>query len=276
MKIYTLAFFFLVSLSSCQSFPPEERLYKYFETASKNLDLKADIATARWVANGYLSGAIHTDAENGLRYFSTVPVDKRKAAEIFAVLYENGDAISQVILGILHRKGEGVSKDLVKSAGLLEPLKHRYVDASGEYGLVLHEMLRKQMVIKKDESGLIATMLLQLNSAADQNYIAAINALRQIYTEGQFVGKDLALAGEYDEKSSTLIKAKLKLAANITDAKQKIAVYSSLASSAEKEFERYTFLLGLGMLGTISAGSQTCHTGCNPASLNDLRNWGVL
>jgi len=83
-----------VLLLGCQS-SYEAQLSQYFQSQYSRDDLLSDPGNARWVAYGFLTGTVHHDHTDGYRYFSSVPKDEKKAAEIYQLLADQGDTTSQ-------------------------------------------------------------------------------------------------------------------------------------------------------------------------------------
>ena len=267
----------LLVLIGCAS-SPESQLQKYFITTSNNNDLTLNPDEARWIAYGYMNGVVFNDHANGNRIFINVPVNKNKGIKILEDLYLAGDQQSRAYLGILYRNGDGVDEDIERSLELLKPVKKLYFDASAEYGIAIHKMLRSGLVKKNNKNSLINEMISSLEFGAQNNYIPANNALSQIYKEGIFVKKDINKSEIHLNKSKALIEKKLNILKKISESQMLIAQYSIEAKREAQKFDTMMMLVSMGTIGAMSYSSlnQSCLVGCNPPSVTDLVSWGVL
>ena len=277
MKISILIFTLMYLLTGCASVPPERQLLNYFNQQNSNPELLSNPESARWVAYGNLKGVVFQDYNNGLRYFTDVPINHKRAIEIYEKLSLLDDKVGIALLGIIYRQGIIVEEDLDKSLQYLARVKNDYSDAAGEYGIAMHQKLRKNSdkILEKD---IIDDMVKSLELSASSKYIPALNALSQLYKEGKFVAYDNNKSIEYKEKSKLLIDKKLALNKNINESRMLANKYAYEASIEANKFNNMTFLIGLGLLGAMSYNPtyQNCTIGCSPPSTVDLLNWGVL
>ena len=275
-KLITLMSMIFI-IGGCASIPPEVQLRNFFVQQSSSPNLLNNADNARWVAYGSMKGVVYQDFDNGMRYFSDVPLNTDKSLEIFKQLALEGDQVSIAIMGIIYRQGIFVEQDLERSLEYLVLVKNDYSDASGEYGIALHQQLRKNPKDDVSEE-LINDMIDSLLLSSTSEYIPALNALSQIFDEGTYVKRDYKKSAEYKNRSKKLIEKKLLLTKNINESRMLANQYAYQASVQEKKFNNMTFLIGLGLLGAMSYNPtyQSCTVGCSPPSTVDLLNWGIL
>ena len=262
----------------CVSAPPEQQINDYFYKNANDPNLNSNIELARWIAYGYMNGVVYIDQSSGYRVFTNVEINKQKAIRIFEDLNKNGDKISQANLGIAYRTGNGVDKNLSKSIDLLRGVKDDYYDAAGEYGIAIHEMLKNNLIPVSKKDFYINEMSNSLEFSGENNYIPAHNALSQIYREGIYLSTDIRRSEIHIKKSKSLAEKKIKLAENIIESRMLISKYSTIYSQESAKFSTITMIIGFGAMGAMSfnPGYNSCVTGCNPPSVTDLLNWGVL
>ncbi len=256
----------------------EKALERQYKKELKKPTEKHSVETLRWVGGGLLNGYIFTDSPNGIRYFVSVKKDPAKAAEYFQAAASRSDRISQSILGIMYRQGNGVPKDLNRSIDLLSSAKYGLYDAETEYGLAIHESLRTQGTSAEQIKGRVLEMIGSLTIGERANYLPALNALSQIYEEGTYVERDSLRAASLRDRAEAIAREKIAMTDTIAAAQRRMQQYQKLATASQWKFDALVFLATIGIVGATSLSNynSTCSVGCSPPSVVDLMNWGVL
>jgi len=278
MRKTTLAAIALVLISQVAHGSPETTLKRQYDRAIKQSVSKHDARTLLWVGNGLLNGYVFTEDATGIRYFVSVEKNPSMAAEYFATAMDRGERVAGVLLGIMSRQGLGMPKNLERAAELLRHNKTGFYDAEGEYGLVLHELLRTEAITADRKETIKHEMLQALGVAERAGYLPAINALTQIYEEGKFIERDTRYSAELRERSKSLAEQKIRLNSAIADAQQRMSAYRKAAKKSQWTFDALVFLATVGAIGSVSLANSagSCTVGCTPPSVVDLMNWGVL
>tara|TARA_B100001123_G_scaffold411859_1_gene508482 strand:- start:582 stop:1436 length:855 start_codon:yes stop_codon:yes gene_type:complete len=282
-KILIFALLFLTTNSFALGV--EKKLEKNFYKTENKISKETDSSTYESLGLGYLNGYIFADAKNGFRYYASIPKDITKAKLYLSKAADQGSDLSNALLGIIYRKEATEEKDIDKAIQYLSKTKDKYYDVLGEYGLALHQKFRWGSIDSLDKS-YSEEMIMSLNGAALKGYIPAINALHQLYKEGSFVTKDLKVSEIFRKEALRLAEKKVNdqqlLSEAMEDSKRRLEGYSSLTRNELKKGRRISFLISLGIVAAVSYSyalqdpSFMCTVGCQPPSVVDLMNWGIL
>lgn len=274
----TIAIIALLLISGVAYGSPETTLKRQYTAAIKQSVSKHETRTLLWVGNGLLNGYVFTEDTAGIRYFVSVDKDLSMAKEYFTAAMNRGDRVAGVLLGIMNRQGLGMPKNLERAADLLRQNKNGFYDAEGEYGLVLHEQLRNDLIAVDRKEAIKHEMLQSLVVAEQAGYLPAINALSQIYEEGKFIESDARYSAQLRERSKSIAEQKVRLNSAIADAQQRMNTYRKAATKSQWTFDALLFLATVGTIASVSLANSagSCTVGCSPPSVVDLMNWGVL
>lgn len=284
MRIISFTLILVLSnLSFCKSII-EKRLEKNFYKMENKISSKTDGSVYEILGLGYLNGYIFFDDKTGFRHFAIIPKDIEKSKLYLSKADEKGKELSSALLGIILRRDSKNEKELDKSIDYLLKVKDKFYDVSGEYGLALHQKLRRNKQNLNKEN--IQEMISHLNLAAYRGYLPALNALGQIYSEGFFVKKDIKKSEIYTKEATRLAKNKIekhkKISKAIDDSRQRLKEYSKLSKEESRKGKMLSFIASLGLIASVSFSyssqnfSSICTVGCSPPSVIDLLNWGIL
>lgn len=257
---------------------PEKALERQFKKELKIARVKHTTEILRWVGAGLLNGYVYSDAPNGMRYFVSVEKNPQKAADYFREAASRGDPVSKILLGMMYRQGNGVEKQLTEAIVLLRESKSGYFDAETEYGIALHEVLRSGAFVAEEKQQLTKEMLHSLTIGGAANYLPALNALAQIYDEGVFVERDESRSSALRDVAKKIAEQKIAMNDALAAARLRMQQYQKQASGSQWKFDALLFLATVGIVGATSLANynSACTVGCNPPSVVDLMNWGVL